>query len=142
MKKNAKVLFLCTENSCRSQMAEGLLKYKSNGEFDVSSAGSHPDRVHPDAIKIMEEINIDISKQTSNHIDEFIQSHIDVLIIVCDNANRCCPAFPAEVRRLHWNIENPSLYPRGNALYMKNFRKIRTELSGYIEIFLESFGRT
>ena len=84
------------------------------------SAGSHPDRVHPDASKI-EEINIDISKQTSNHIDEFIQSHIDVLITVCDNANRSCPAFPAKVKRLHWNIEDPSLEPRGSALYMKNF---------------------
>ena len=142
MKKNAKVLFLCTENSCRSQMAEGLLKYKSNGEFDVSSAGSHPNRVHPDAIKIMEEINIDISKQTSNHIDEFIQSHIDVLITVCDNANRSCSAFPAEVKKLHWNIEDPSLHPSGSALYMKNFRKIRTELAGYVDIFLKSFGRT
>ena len=141
MKKNAKVLFLCTQNSCRSQMAEGLLKYKSNGEFDVSSAGSRPGRVHPDAIKIMEEINIDISKQTSNHINEFIKSHIDVLITVCDNANRSCPAFPAGVRRLHWNIEDPSLYPRGSTLYMKNFRKIRTELAGYVDIFLKSFGR-
>ena len=135
MKKNAKVLFLCTENSCRSQMAEGLLKYKSNGEFDVSSAGSHPNRVHPDAIKIMEEINIDISKQTSNHINEFIKRHIDVLITVCDNANRSCPAFPAGVRRLHWNIDDPSLYPRGSTLYMKNFRKIRKELAGYVDIF-------
>ena len=142
MKWKTKVLFLCTQNSCRSQMAEGLLKYKSNGEFDVSSAGSHPNRVHPDAIKIMEEINIDISKQTSNHINEFIKSHIDVLITVCDNANRSCPAFPAGVRRLHWNIEDPSLYPRGSTLYMKNFRKIRTELAGYVDIFLKSFGRT
>ena len=119
MKKNAKVVFLCTENSYRSQIAEGLLKYKSNGEFDVSSAGSHPNRVHPDAIKIMEEINIDISKQTSNHINEFIQSHIDILITVCDNAYRSCPAFLAEVRRLHWNIESISLPSWECTLYEK-----------------------
>ena len=142
MKKNTKVLFLCTENSCRSQMAEGLLKYKSNGEIDVSSAGSHPNRIHPDAIKVMKEINIDISKQTSNHINEFIKSEINVLITVCNNANSSCPNFQADVRRLHWNIDDPSLYPSQSILYMENFRRIRKELEGYVDIFLESFGRT
>tara|TARA_B100000886_G_C20414908_1_gene488831 strand:+ start:1031 stop:1402 length:372 start_codon:yes stop_codon:yes gene_type:complete len=123
-------------------MAEGLLKHKSNGEIDVSSAGSNPNRIHPDAIKVMKEINIDISKQTSNHIDEFIKSEINVLITVCDDANRSCPNFQADVRRFHWNIDDPSLYPSQSILYMENFRKIRKELEDYVDTFLESFGRT
>ena len=96
----------------------------------------------PDAIKVMKGINIDISKQTSNHIAEFIKRDINVLITVCDDANRSCSNFPADVRRLQWNIDDPSLYPSQNIFYMENFRKIRKELGDYVDIFLESFGRT
>ena len=96
----------------------------------------------PDTIKVVKEINIDISKQTSNHIDEFIKREINVLITVCDDANRPCPNFPTDVRRFHWNIDDPSFYPSRIMFYMENFRKIRKELEYYVDIFLGSFGRT
>ena len=95
------VIFICTGNSCRSQIAEGLLKEKSGNRFNVYSAGSNPSRIHPAAIAVMEEWDIDISHQKSEHLDEYINRDIHIVITVCDNANRSCPIFSNGKLKIH-----------------------------------------
>lgn len=140
MKNIKKVLFVCTGNSCRSQIAEGILKQKSNQIFDVFSAGSHPSLVHPSAIKIMEEVGIDISHHTSNHIDEYLKDEIDIVITVCDNAYKTCPVFPGNVQRIHWSIKDPFRDWDQDPSHLKNFRKTRIELEDRINKFLKEAG--
>ena len=140
MKNIKKVLFVCTGNSCRSQIAEGILKQKSNQIFDVFSAGSHPSRVHPSAIKIMEEVGIDISHHTSNHIDEYLKDEIDIVITVCDNAYKTCPVFPGNVQRIHWSIKDPFRDWDQDPLHLKKFRKTRIELEDRINKLLTEAG--
>ena len=140
MKNIKKVLFVCTGNSCRSQIAEGILKQKSNQIFDVFSAGSHPSRVHANAIKIMEEVGIDISHHTSNHIDEYLKDEIDIVITVCDNAYKTCPVFPGNVQRIHWSIKDPFRDWDQDPLHLKSFRKTRIELEDRINKFLTEAG--
>ena len=96
-----KVLFICTGNACRSQIAHGLLNDLASANFEVFSAGSHPSKVHPISIAVMEEIGLDISKHTSDHIDDYLNKDIDIVITVCDNANNICPTFPESVERIH-----------------------------------------
>ena len=102
-----KVIFICTGNACRSQMAEGLLREMGGSSFEVFSAGSHPSRLHPASVIVMNEIGIDISHHKSDHIDEYLDKGIDIVITVCDNANKLCPIFPGNVERLHWGIDDP-----------------------------------
>ena len=106
-KKN--IIFICTGNACRSQIAHGLLDLIARDRFNVFSAGSHPSRVHPMSIKIMEEIGIDISHHTSDHIEEYLDNGIDIVITVCDNANKLCPIFPGNIDKLH---RSPSCFIR------------------------------
>ncbi len=105
MKK--KVLFICTGNSCRSQMAEGLLCHLAGDHFEVFSAGTHPSHVHPMSISIMAEIGIDISHHTSDDIDQYIGQGIDIIITVCDSAQKLCPTFPEGTENIHWSIPDP-----------------------------------
>ena len=107
MPKKKKVLFICTGNACRSQIAHGLLKDLSSETFEVFSAGSHPSKVHPISIAVMKEIGIDISKHSSDHVDDYLDKNIDIVITVCDNANNSCPVFPKNVKRIHWSINDP-----------------------------------
>ena len=107
MSLKKKVLFICTGNACRSQIAHGLLNDMANSHFEVFSAGSHPSQVHPISIAVMEEIGIDISTHTSNYIDDYLDKDIDIVITVCDNANNACPTFPENVERIHWSIDDP-----------------------------------
>lgn len=107
IKNKTKVIFICTGNSCRSQMAEGLLKHMSGDHFEVFSAGSHPSRVHPASILVMDEIGIDISNHSAEAIDKYLDKKIDTVITVCDNARLLCPVFPGNVHRIHWSIEDP-----------------------------------
>ena len=100
-----KVLFLCTGNSCRSQIAEGLLRHLAGDRFQVFSAGTYPSRVHPCSIEVMQEWGIDISSQTSDHVDDYLEEGIDIVISVCDDAQQICPTFPGDVKRIHWSIE-------------------------------------
>ena len=102
MSLKKKVLFICTGNACRSQIAHGLLKDMANSHFEVCSAGSHPSHVHPISIAVMKEIDIDISKHTSDHMDDYLNKGIDIVITVCDNANNACPTFPENVKRIHY----------------------------------------
>src|SRR4030067_2549503 len=102
-----KVLFVCTGNSGRSQMAEGLLKALGSGQWKVQSAGIIQSYVHPLAIQVMEEIGIDISQHTSKSMDQFINEKFDYVITLCDYAAQVCPNFPGQGKRLHWPFEDP-----------------------------------
>ena len=136
MKNKQKVLFICTGNSCRSQIAEGLLNEMADKYFDVYSAGSHPSRVNANAISIMEEIEIDISNHTSNSINEYLNTGIDIVISVCDDAKRSCPVFPEKNMKIHWSIDDPFQGWDKNEKSLNNFRKTRIELKGRIQKFI------
>ena len=138
MSKKKNIIFICTGNACRSQIAHGLLQNLADDRFDVYSAGSHPSRVHPMSIKVMEEIGIDISNHSSNHIDDYLDKGIDIVITVCDNANKLCPVFPGNVQRLHWSIEDPFKGWEYNEYQMESFRVTREEIKARISDFLQS----
>ena len=136
MENKQKVLFICTGNSCRSQIAEGLLNEMAAEYFDVYSAGSHPSRVNANAISIMEEIEIDISNHTSNSVVEYLNTGIDIVITVCDDAKLACPIFPKKTMKIHWSIDDPFEGWDENEEHLTNFRKARTELQNHIKNFL------
>lgn len=123
MKKS--VLILCTGNSCRSQMAEGILRHFGSDKFEVLSAGTKPSIVNKTAIKVMQEIGIDISKHRSKHIDEFLGQKIDYIISVCDNAKESCPIFPGGTTRLHWPFPDPPHDQEITEEVLNEFRKVR-----------------
>lgn len=106
--KPLRVLFLCTENSARSQMAEGILRHLSQGAVEVCSAGTAPTSVHPLAIRVLADMNIDISAHRSKGIDEFLGQSFDYIVTVCDRAKEVCPLFPGDPVRIHWSIEDPA----------------------------------
>lgn len=103
----ARILIVCTHNSARSQMAEGLLRDLSKGRIAVFSAGSHPTRVHPEAIRVMESIGVDIRAQSVHHLSEYEGQPFDYVITVCDKAREICPTFPGEGHQLHWGYPDP-----------------------------------
>jgi arsenate reductase len=121
MKKRA--LILCTGNSCRSQMAEGILRHYAGDKFEVFSAGLAPSRVNPTAIEVMKEIGIDISNQRSKHVDEFKGQDFDYVITVCDNAKEACPLFNRASQKIHWSFPDPFCAPANERV--NEFRKIR-----------------
>ena len=127
-----RVLFLCTGNSARSQMAEGLLRHMAGDRFEVASAGVSPTRVRPEAIEAMREIGVDISRHRSKPVDEFAGSEFDYVITVCDNANEQCPVFPGDARRIHWSFDDPAA-AEGDAIAV--FRRVRDEIQDRIEGF-------
>ena len=133
-----RVIFICTGNSCRSQIAEGLLRKEADDRFDIFSAGSDPSRLHPAAISVMEEWGIDISHQKSESIDNFIDNNFDIIITVCDNANQSCPVFPNEKIRLHWSIKDPFHGWSNNQKSLPPYRIARDELKKRIDEFLSS----
>lgn len=133
-----RVIFICTGNSCRSQIAEGLLRKEADDRFDIFSAGSDPSRLHPAAISVMEEWGIDISNQKSESIDNFIDNNFDIIITVCDNANQSCPVFPNEKIRLHWSIKDPFHGWSDNQEGLPPYRIARDELKKRIDEFLSS----
>lgn len=138
MNQKKKVLFVCTGNSCRSQMAEGILRDIAGNQFEVFSAGSHPSRVHPMSIAILAEWGIDISHHTSDFIDMYLDEGIDIVITVCDNANEICPIFPGEVQRIHWSIDDP-FHGWGNEEQFKNrYRETRNDIKARIEKLVKS----
>jgi arsenate reductase (thioredoxin) len=128
-----RVLFLCTGNSCRSQMAEGFLRYMVGDKFEVFSAGVKPAQVNPLAIKIMAEIGIDISKQRSKSATEFLGQKFDYVITICDNAKQTCPAFPGNYEKTHWDLEDPTEAQGSEEERMMVFRKIRDEIEQRIK---------
>ena len=135
MKKN-KVLILCTGNSCRSHMAEGILRSAAGDLFDVSSAGSKPaGYVHPLAIEVLKEIGIDISGHSSKHLDRFLDAGIDTVITVCDNANEACPIFPGSANRYHWGFEDPPHAARAGEAPIEAFRRVRDQIRNTFEAY-------
>ena len=133
-----RVIFICTGNSCRSQIAEGLLRKEADDRFDIFSAGSDPSRLHPAAISVMEEWGIDISHQKSESIDNFIDNNFDIIITVCDNAKQSCPVFSNEKIRLHWSIKDPFHGWNDNQEGLPPYRIARDELKKRIDEFLSS----
>ena len=136
--KKISVLFLCSANSCRSQMAEGLLKHLGNNRFGVASAGTHPTSLNPMAAKIMEEIGIDISNQRSKSVDEMLSHKFDYVVTVCDRARESCPIFPASVVALHWDLEDPAEIQENMALQRMAFLRVREKLAALIADFIKS----
>ncbi len=134
MKK--RILILCTGNSARSQMAEGLLRHDGGNAFDVESAGTKPGTVRPEAIAAMRDIGIDISSHRSKHVDEFEGQKFDYVITVCDNAKETCPVFFDAVKRLHQSFEDPPPPSAGtDEERMMIFRRVRDELRDYLKAF-------
>ena len=135
MSEKTRVLILCTGNSARSQMAEGLLRHLGADWFEVFSAGVEASFVRPPAIEAMNEIGIDISHHRSKSVSEFLDEHFDYVITVCDHANQRCPVFPGNVRRIHWSIDDPVV--SGNKEeQLEAFRHARDELNKRILGFL------
>jgi arsenate reductase (thioredoxin) len=126
MKK--RVLVLCTGNSARSQMAEGVLRRDGGEDFEVESAGLRPGGVRPEAIQVMREIGIDISGHRSKSVDEFSGRELDFVITVCDNAKESCPVFPGKTERIHWGFEDPAAVEGDDATRLAAFRRVRDEI--------------
>ena len=133
-----KILFVCTGNSCRSQIAHGLLNNIAGDKYDVFSAGLSPNKVHPMAIEVMKEINIDISHHTSDHLDDYLDKDIDVVITTCNDANESCPFFPGSVVRLHWSIDDPFESWIVEESNIQLFRDTRNKIKERVRSFLLS----
>lgn len=134
------VLILCTGNSCRSQLAEGLLRRAGGDLFEVASAGSNPaGRVHPLAVQVMQEIGIDISRHRSKHLDEFRGRNVNTVITVCGNADDACPMFPGQVNRYHWGFADPSHVDGDDETVLAAFRDARDRIALVLEAFAAGY---
>lgn len=132
------VLILCTGNSCRSHLAEGLLRAAAGDILDVQSAGSKPaGYVHPLAIEAMKEIGIDISAHRSKHMNDFLQQPVETVITVCGNADQACPLYPGQVNRHHWPFEDPAHAPGTDAEKLVVFRRVRDEIRRVFEAYAD-----
>jgi arsenate reductase len=127
-----RVLFLCTHNSARSQMAEAFLRSLAGDRFEAVSAGTQVTRVHPLAIRAMADVGIDLSGHTSKAVDEFLAQPWDYVITVCDIANEACPVFPKKSSRLHWSFDDPSQATGSDEQQLEVFRRIRDQIKGRI----------
>jgi arsenate reductase len=127
-----RVLFVCTGNSARSQMAEGLMRSLGGKEYEVHSAGTHPGFVRPQAVSVMKEIGIDISQQYSKSLDPFIGQAFDYVITVCDNAKESCPVFHGAKSMLHWSVEDPVGVGTTEGERLQAFREARDDIAGRI----------
>jgi len=123
-----RVLFVCTHNSARSQMAEGFLRSLAGDRFEVASAGTEATRVHPLAIRAMADIGIDLGGHRSKIVDEFVHQPWDYVITVCDAANEACPVFPKKSSRLHWSFEDPSRATGNDSQRLEVFRRVRDQI--------------
>jgi arsenate reductase len=130
-----RVLILCTGNSARSQMAEGLLRHDAGERFEVESAGTKPSIVRPEAIAAMQELGIDISGHRSNSVEEFDGQKFDYVITVCDSARESCPVFFGDAKRLHKDFEDPAALTGSEQERLALFRRVRDELRTYLAEF-------
>ena len=129
-REKPRVLVLCTGNSCRSHMAEGILRAAAGDILEVHSAGSRPaGYVHPKAIAALAEIGIDLSGHTSKHMNEFLDRDIETVITVCGNADQACPVFPGQVQRHHWPFDDPAHASGSEEEIMEEFRRVRDEIA-------------
>ncbi len=134
------VLFLCTHNSARSQMAEGLLRSTAGDRFEVLSAGTVATGVRPEAIAVMAELGVEIGQQESKTLDRFLHRPLDWLITVCDQAREACPVLPGVARQLHWSVADPAAVSGDPAERMAAFRAARDELAARIRDFVTREG--
>lgn len=128
-----RALFVCTHNSARSQMAEGLLRSLAGDRFEAFSAGTEATRVRPEAISVMAEIGIDVSGQESKTLDRYLGEPFDHVVTVCDEANEACPFFPGAKERLHWSLPDPSSAEGAEEERLAAFRSVRDRLKNHIE---------
>jgi arsenate reductase (thioredoxin) len=128
-----RVLFLCTHNSARSQMAEGLLRDMAGDRFEAFSAGTEATRIRPEAISVMAEMGVDISAQKSETLDRYLGESLDLVVTVCDDANESCPVFPGARERLHWSFPDPSKAAGGYDERLLAFRNVRDRIRARIE---------
>lgn len=136
--KKVKVLFLCTGNSCRSQIAQGWAAHLKGEVMEAYSAGIWPVPVNPRAIAVMKEAGVDISEHRSKHVDELAGIDFDYVVTVCDNAREMCPVFEGEARLFHRNFEDPSFMIGSEEEVMAAFRKVRDEIKAFVEAMPES----
>jgi arsenate reductase (thioredoxin) len=134
-----KVIFLCTGNSCRSQMAEGFARELGKGKIEAYSAGTNPTELNERAVIVMREIGIDISQQKSKAIDEELLEKMDVVITLCDNASESCPWTPPEIKRLHWSLKDPAKATGTEGELMREFRLVRDEIRERVVTFLREY---
>lgn len=136
MSQPIRVLFLCTGNSARSQMAEGLLRHLGSGRFEAFSAGTDPRPLHPLAVKVMEERGIDISRQNSKSLSVFLDQPFDFVITVCDRARDNCPTLPGDSERIHWGFNDPAEAQGSDIERELVFREVRNEIERRIRLFI------
>ena len=135
-----RILILCTGNSCRSHIAEGILQNAAGDLFEVHSAGSQPAGcVHPKAIAALDEIGIDISSQESKHMDQFLDRDIHIVITVCGNADQACPVYPGQLNRYHWGFVDPAKVEGPEAEVMDAFREIRDQIKLVFEAYAHGY---
>src|SRR5205823_9800245 len=132
-----RVLILCTGNSARSQMAEGLLRQMAGDQYEVFSAGSKPSVVNPLAVEAMRELGIDISGQRSKHLDEYLKQPFDYVITVCDEAAETCPLFPGRAERIHWNFPDPAAAQGTHEERLDVFRRTRDSIADHLGRWLD-----
>lgn len=139
MEKLKKILVLCTGNSCRSQLAEGYLRHFAGDRAAIYSAGIETHGVNPKAIEVMAEDGIDISRHTSNHVDEYLDIDFDYVITVCDNAKESCPVFPTHAQKFHHNFPDPAKATGTEAEVMEQFRLVRDQVKAYCSRFISDY---
>lgn len=140
--KKTRVLVLCTGNSARSQMGEGLFRAEGGDAYEVFSAGTKPSQVRPEAIDVMREIGIDISGNRSKSVDEFAGQPFDYVVTVCDNARDNCPVFPGGGQRIHWSFEDPAAVPGTGDERRAAFRRIRDQIQERVKAFVREKAET
>jgi arsenate reductase (thioredoxin) len=134
--KTPRILILCTGNSCRSHLAEGILQRALGEGYDVQSAGSKPAGcVHPLAVRVMAEIGIDISGHRSKHLNDFLKQDVETVITVCGNADQACPMFPGQVNRYHWGFDDPAHATGSEEEKLAVFRRVRDEIRRVFEAY-------
>jgi arsenate reductase (thioredoxin) len=133
MTTRQRILFLCTHNSARSQMAEGLLRHLGGERFEAFSAGTEATRVRPLAIEAMAELGIDLAQQESKTLDRYLGEPFDAVITVCDQAAEACPVFPGAKRRLHWSFPDPSKAIGTKEEQLAVYRRVRDEIRAHVE---------
>ena len=141
MSERQRVLILCTGNSARSQMAEGLLRHMAGDRFEVLSAGVEPSHVRAQAVEVMRERGIDIGGHRSKSVDEFAGQEFDYVITVCDNARERCPIFPGKTVRIHWSFDDPAAATGDPQTQLAVFRRVRDEIEERLREFAKQTGQ-
>jgi arsenate reductase (thioredoxin) len=142
MEQKLRVLFVCTHNSARSQMAEGLLRFHGGDRFEAFSAGTETTTVRPEAVTVMAELGIDISAQESKTVDRYLGEPFEWVITVCDRARQACPVFPGAENNAHWGFDDPAEAEGTERERLEVFRRVRDEINARVKMFVLAGGRS